>query len=109
VRILRRSESFLGDKFLRGLAGSGSTHWYKRERMSCNRFVSAVCIIVAIAVCERVRIWCMRAGAVTVSSVAGGSPAGESFPLFENETVGVGDKTFSSSMTSLRGLLGWRE
>jgi hypothetical protein len=97
VRILRHSKSFLGDKSLRGLAGSGSTHWYKRERMLCNRFVSAVCIIAAIAVCERVHIWCMRAGTVTVlSAPADGSPAGESFPLFENETVGEGDKTFSS-------------
>jgi hypothetical protein len=37
----------------------------------------------------------MRAGTVTVSSaVADGSPAGESFPLFENEMVGEGEKTF---------------
>jgi len=55
----------------------------------------------------------MRAGTVTVSSApANGSPAGESFPLFENETVGEGDKTFSSvssSETFLRGLPGRRE
>jgi len=56
----------------------------------------------------------MRAGTDTVSSPpTGGSPAGESFPLFENETVGEGDKTFfsnSSSVTpSLRGLPGRRE
>jgi hypothetical protein len=114
VQILRRSESFLGDTILRGLASSGSTHWYERERMLCNRFVSAVCIIVAIAICERVRIWCMRAGTVTISSEADGVPAGgESFPLFENETVGEGDKTFSSvfssSTASFQGLPGWRE
>ncbi len=31
MRIFCRSESFLGDKSLRGLAGSGSTHWYERD------------------------------------------------------------------------------
>jgi hypothetical protein len=56
----------------------------------------------------------MRAETVTVSSEGGGVPAGRvSFPLFVNETVGVGDKTFSSSsfysMASLRGLPGQRE
>ncbi len=109
MQILRRSKSFLGDNILRGLAGSGSTHWYKWERMLFNRSISAVCIIVAIAICERVRIWCMRAGTDTVLSVAGGTPAGESFPFFENEMVGAGDKTcssFSSAVTSLRGLPG---
>ena len=113
MRIFCRSESFLGDKSLRGLAGSGSTHWYERARMLCNRVVSAVCIIAAIFVCERVRIWCMRSETVTVSSApADGSPAGESFPLFENETVGEGDKTFfsiSSSVATLRGRPGRRE
>jgi hypothetical protein len=53
--------------------------------------------MAAIFVCERVRIWCMRSERVTVSSASADGPlAGESFPLFENETVGVGDKTFFS-------------
>jgi hypothetical protein len=56
-------------------------------------------------------------GEDTVSSVDAGSPAGgKPFPFFENETVGVGVKTFSvhrfsSSVvtTILRGLPGQRE
>ncbi len=57
----------------------------------------------------------MRAFTVTVLSEGGGVPAdGESFPLFENETVGVGDKTFAlplgcTSTVILRGLPGRRE
>jgi hypothetical protein len=80
--------------------------------MLFNCDVSAVCTIVAIAICERVRIGCMRAETVTISSEGGGMPAGgESFTLFENETVGVGDKTFSSPAgctltVILRGLPG---
>ncbi len=56
-------------------------------------------------------------GEETVSSVDAGSPAGgKPFPFFENETVGVGDKTFSAvsssfsvATTILRGLPGRRE
>jgi hypothetical protein len=83
--------------------------------MLFNLDVSAVCTIVAITICESVRIGCMGEETVTILSAGGGMPAGgEPFPLFENETVG--DKTFSSPFSLegtptyvLRGLPGQRE
>jgi hypothetical protein len=72
--------------------------------MLCNRDVSAVCIIIAITICKRVRIWFMRVETVTVLSEGGVPAGGESFPLFENETVGEGDKTFSSLFSSTASL-----
>jgi hypothetical protein len=60
---------------------------------------------MACGACERVRMWCVRAEDDT-GLFAGGTPTGrESAPKFENEMVGVGDKTFYSAM-NLQGLPG---
>jgi hypothetical protein len=74
--------------------------------------VSAFCVTataVAGDECEQLHMWCVRAEDNTIS-FAGGTPTGResSAPKFENETVGVGDKTFSSAI-NLRGLPGLRE